>query len=120
VMLTKEEINEVADVVYNKVVENIKAVLEECDLNGISALIYVKNPSVKERLEILEGLETLFSFILTNSQNESVKAKIDMSRLSVIGLKLLLGAVSTHDQDAFEHARGFLEKQVDFCQGEAL
>jgi hypothetical protein len=107
-----DKLEKLADEVWNKVVENIKKVLEECDLHGISEIIYVKDPSVEERLGLLEELETLFGIILAHIKKDDVKTKISDSKICINFLKVLLVSVRSHDEASFNFAKDFLKKHI--------
>lgn len=107
-----EKLEELAEKVWTLVLESIKRVLEECDLHGIAEIIYVKDPSVEERLKTLEGLETIFGFIEDSAKDPSVKQKMANSKVSINMLKVLLAAVRNHDQNSFDFAKNFLERDV--------
>ena len=107
-----ENLEELAVEVWLQVIESIKKVLEECDLHGITEIIYVKDPSVEERLVVLESLETVFGIILSHIQDSGVKQKISDSKICINFLKVLLISVRSHDEDSFNSAKNFLAKHI--------
>ena len=107
-----EKLEELAEEVWDWVLEDIKKVLEECNLHGITEIIYVKNPSIEERLKTLVGLETVFGFIEDNSTDQKVKQRMSDSKVSVNILKVLLTSVRSHDEGSFDFAKRFLETHI--------
>lgn len=111
-----EKLEKLAEEVWTHVLEGIKKVLEECDLHGITEIIYVKDPTIEQRLKTLEGLEGVFGFIENNSKDSNVKQKMSDSKVSINILKVLFTSVRNNDDKSFEFAKSFLEKQIEIAK----
>lgn len=98
--------------VWELVVKNISRVLDECDLHGMSGIIYVKDPSLEERLEILRDVRQVFGLALKHIKDDGVRQKISDSNVCVSNLEILLSAVRNDDNETFEFSKKFLENML--------
>ena len=99
-----------AEEMYEKIINHIKTVIEECELHGISSIIYIKDPSLEERLKMIENIVPLMQAIENLTNNLHVGLKMAESVSCFTFLKLLLQSVRMIDEESFNHAKSMLEK----------
>ncbi len=110
------ELNELAEKFWNHVLRTIEAILNECDLHGLSGILDVKNPSIAERLKSLEQIEDTVNAICNKSEAGKEKTKamglLTESNIGITGLRLVLGAAKNIDNQSFNFAKEFLSAHI--------
>lgn len=107
-----EELSGLADTLYSKTLDHVSAVLRECDLNGFESIIYVKDPSVDERIKMIGGLLPVMDAIESLMKDLHVKIKLTDASSCFSWLRLLLESAKIGDKDSFSHAQNQLSKIV--------
>lgn len=104
-----------ANEIYDSVMGHIKSVLQECELNGIAGIVYVKNPSIRERLDILSDVTKMTEDILgmlekLSNDHERFPTQVKMQDVSSCfrWLQILFQSVLSIDEESFEHSKKML------------
>ena len=105
-------LEELANTLYTKTLNHVAAVLRECDLNGFESIIYVKDPSVDERIKMIGGLLPVMDAIENLMTDLHVKIKLTDASSCFSWLRLLLESAKMGDKDSFALAQNQLSKIV--------
>jgi hypothetical protein len=104
-----------ANEIYDLVMSHITSVLQECDLNGIAGIVYVKNPSIPQRLAILSDIVKTTEDILRmleklSNDHERFPTQVKMQDVASCfrWLQMLFQSVLAVDEESFEHSKKML------------
>lgn len=105
-----------ANEIYDLAMSHIETVLKECELNGIAGIVYVKNPSIRERLDILAGVSKMTEDILAmlgklSNDHERFPTQVKMQDVSscFVWLQMLFQSVLSVDEESFNHSKKMLD-----------
>lgn len=105
-------LEELANTLYAKTLDHVVAVLRECELNGFESIIYVKDPSVDERIKMIGEFLPVMDAIESLMKDLQVKIKLTDASSCFSWLRLLLESAKLGDAESFTLAQGQLSKIV--------
>jgi len=113
VPVNEAKLEEDANALYELVIAHINKVLVECELHGISSVIYIKDPSIAERLEMIGKAMPIIRALENVLNDVIVKVKLRDAATCFTSLKTLLESVRAIDEESFNHAKRMLNFLVN-------
>lgn len=114
--LAPETLEATAATIWDNVCQNVKLVLEECQLHGLIGILCIPDPSIEVRIAALKDFDQVCSLIVTSLEGgpdhySTIRIMIN-AKQQMLSLELLLNAAKNQDKEGFEKAQKVLAAQA--------
>ena len=106
-------LEDLAQDIWDHVCENIKLILQECDMHGLTGILTAPDPSIESRIGALKKLDSICQVVLDNMNDSQYSTSRIMynAKQQILNLEMLLSAAKNCDKASFDLAKDRLNGQ---------